>query len=416
MAVSAWSRVGGRDCGKAGTVVSRSIDMRVDGMTGEGGWDEMIILCAASAWDGVKLADRQMAECLVAHAPVLYVNPPVSHLTRLKNPAVAAALARPRLRRLGPRLACLTPVVPPRPTHPAVLPIATLAARHQLHGAVRSLGGRVQAIISTWLFLDVYGVCGERRRVYWWTDDPVGAASLWGHGADRLAAAEQRLASASDLIVAVNEGATERLRDRGFRAAYVPNGCDPALFAGIDDADPAPDVQLSTPIAGFVGHLNSRTDLALLEGVADTSVGLLLIGPTDSTVESRRFERLISRSNVAHLGPRPYDELPSYMKLVDVGLVPYAATEFNRWSFPMKTLEYLAAGRPVVATPLPAIRSLETDLIALAETPEEFAAAVQCQAGLARRPELMARRRVFASTHSWADRADRFARLIAQPA
>ena len=129
------------------------------------------------------------------------------------------------------------------------------------------------------------------------------------------------------------------------RAAYLPNGCDAPYFAGVDEVAAAGDVTVPGPVAGFVGHLNSRTDLALLEAVAKAGVSLLLIGPKDPAFEPERFARLLDRGNVAYLGPRPFEELPSYFKLIDVGLVPYGDTEFNRWSFPMKTLEYLAAGR-----------------------------------------------------------------------
>lgn len=379
-------------------------------------WDGLIVLCAANSWDDVKLADRHMAEHLTEYAPVLYVDPPVSPLTRLNNPAAATSMKRPRLRMLGPRLARFSPIVPPKPRHPAVIPVANWTTRRQLSRAVRSLGGRAQAVVSTWLFTDVYGVCGEQRRVYWWQDDPVSAAALWGTSADRLAAAEDRLARASDITVAVNEGATQQLRKRGIAAEYVPNGCDAAFFAGVDDIAAAPDLPLKNPIAAFVGHLNARTDLVLLEAVADADMSLLLIGPKDPAFEAERFARLASRSNVAYLGRRHFEELPSYLKVVDVGLVPYGHTEFNRWSFPMKTLEYLAAGRPVVATSLPAIRWLDTDLVTLADTPSEFAASVLQQAEVARQPELVARRRSFAAQHSWADRADRFVRLLTQPA
>jgi glycosyltransferase involved in cell wall biosynthesis len=380
-------------------------------------WDGLIVLCAANSWDDVKLADRHMAEHLVAHAPVLYVDPPVSHLTRLNKPAVAASLKGPRLRKLAPRLARYTPVVPPKPTHPAVQPLASRLVRRQLAGAIRDLDARsVQAVISTWLFTDVYGVLGEARRVYWWQDDPVGGAAHWGASAERLAAADDRLARASDLIVAVNEGATERWQDRGLPAAYLPNGCDAEFFAGVDAVQPAADVQLPGPVAGFVGHLNSRTDLALLEAVAASGMSLLLIGPKDPEFEPERFARLASRPNVSYLGPKPFESLPSYLRAIDVGLVPYGATEFNRWSFPMKALEYLAAGRPVVATSLPAMQWLDSEFIALADTPEAFATSVREGARFATSPELVSRRRAFARTHSWAERAQRLARLVALPA
>jgi teichuronic acid biosynthesis glycosyltransferase TuaH len=288
--------------------------------------------------------------------------------------------------------------------------------RRQLAGAVQRLGGRARAVVSTWLFSDAYGVCGESRRVYWWRDDPVGAAAYWGADAKRLAAAEERLAHASDMIVAVNQGAAERWVARGRPATYLPNGCDAEFFAGVEGIAPPPDVDLPGPIAGFVGHINSRTDLALLEGVVDAGLSLLLIGPKDPGFEPDRFRRLVARERVAYLGPRPFETLPSYLKAIDVGIVPYAANEFYRWSFPLKALEYLAAGRPVVATPLPAMRWLASEFIDLADSPDAFAASVRRGAEVALHPGLVEQRRAFARAHSWGERAERFARLLAQPA
>jgi teichuronic acid biosynthesis glycosyltransferase TuaH len=376
-------------------------------------WDGLIVLCAANSWDDVKLADRHMAERLVAHAPVLYVDPPVSHLTRFNKPAVAESLKNPRLRMVGPRMARFTPVALPKPTHTAINAVASGMVRRQLRTAVEKLDGKVHAVISTWLFFDAYGVCGEQRRVYWWQDDPLGAAAHWGASAERLEQADERLARASDLTVAVNEGAAERWRARGLPAAYLPNGCDAEFFAGVDGVAAASDVHLPGPIAGFVGHLNSRTDLALLEAVAESGMSLLLIGPKDPGFEPERFGRLAARENVAYVGPRPFEALPSYMKLIDVGLVPYGATEFNRWSFPMKALEYLAAGRAVVATSLPAMRWLDTDFIALADTPGDFAESVAREAARARDPQLIEQRREFARGHSWGERAARLVGLLA---
>jgi teichuronic acid biosynthesis glycosyltransferase TuaH len=375
-------------------------------------WDGLVVLCAANNWDDVRLGDRHMAERLVEHAPVLYVDPPVSHLTRLNKPQVAASTKGPRLRMAAPRIARCTPLVAPKPTHPAMGGVTSWLVRRQLRRAVRELGGSVQAVLSTWLFVDAYGVCGEQRRVYWWRDDPVGAAVHWGTTAERLGAAEDRLARASDLVVAVNEEATRRLEDRGHRAAYLPNGCDAPFFADVEATGRPADVDLPGPIAGFVGHVNSRTDLALLEAVADAGVSLLIVGPKEPSFEPERFDRLAARDNVRYLGPRPFQELRPYLNAIDVGLVPYGETEFNRWSFPLKTLEYLAAGRPVVATPLPAIRWLDTDLIALAQTPEEFAASVAGELPRSRDPELVRRRRAFAAQHSWGDRAARMASLL----
>lgn len=377
-----------------------------------GRWDGLVVLCAANSWDEVKLADRHMAEHLATLVPVLYVDPPISHLTRFNAPLVARSLQRPRLRTLAPGLARFTPIAPPKPMEPAILPLTDRLVRRQLRNAVRRLGGEVEAVISTWMFVDAYGVCGERVRAYWWQDDPVAAAALWRRDAERLAAGDRRLTESSDIVVAVSESVVDDLRARGVKAAYLPNGCDATFYAGVDKAADPPDVDLRGPVAGFVGHLNSRTDLALLEAIAESEASLLLIGPSDPGFEPARLAALAARPNVAALGPRRFEDLLPYLKAIDVGIVPYANTQFNRNSFPMKTFEYLAAGRPVVSTPLPAVHSLHTDLVATAEAPAEFAAAVLAAAAEVRNPDRVATRRRFAGRHSWQARAEQLADLL----
>lgn len=377
-------------------------------------WDGLVVLCAANNWDEVKLADRHMAEHLAErHAPVLYVDPPISHLTRFNAPSVATSLKRPRLRQIAPRIARYTPVVPPKPMEPAMLPLSNRIARRQLRRALRRLGAaRAEAVISTWLFVDAYGVCGERVRAYWWRDDPVAAAPLWRRPAERLAAGDRRLTETSDLVVSVSEGVATDLRTKGVEASYLPNGCDAAFYAGVDSAADPPGIDLPAPVAGFVGHLNCRTDLALLEAAVDAGASLLLVGPRAPDFEPDRLDALLARANVTYVGPKRFEELLPYLKAIDVGIVPYANSQFNRNSFPLKTLEYLAAGKPVVSTPLPAVRSLRTELVALAETPRDFAAAVMREAALPREPALVAERRAFAARHSWAARAEQLAGLL----
>jgi teichuronic acid biosynthesis glycosyltransferase TuaH len=99
---------------------------------------------------------------------------------------------------------------------------------------------------------------------------------------------------------------------------------------------------------------------------------------------------------------------------MDVGLVPYRDSQFNRGSFPLKTLEYLEAGRAVVATDLPAIRSLGTDLICIA-TATSFAEQVDRLLALPRTAAMLERRQEFAAQHSWANRAADIYNIIVAP-
>ena len=373
------------------------------------------MLFAANPWTAEKPSDKHMAEQLTAYATVLYVDPPISHLTRFKNPAKGASARGPRLRTVAPRIFRYTPVVAPKPTHPAMVGLTSRLLRRQIRDVVHRLGVHVHAVIATDVLLDVYGACGERQRVFWWLDDPVAGAAYWGADTERLRREEERLARSSDLVVAVNEMAVTRWQEQGVHAAHVPNGCDTAAVAEVDACDLPADVDLEGPVAGFIGQINSRIDLALLEAVADAGISLLLVGPKDPAFEPGRFDRLAERENVVWVGARRFEELPPYLKLIDVGLVPYGQTDFNRYSFPIKTLEYLAAGRATVATSLPALLWLDSDVVSLADTPEAFAAAVAREAGIPRDDTLIERRREFASRHTWAKRAERFAELLGLP-
>ena len=158
-------------------------------------------------------------------------------------------------------------------------------------------------------------------------------------------------------------------------------------------------------MTGLIGHINARIDLHLLEAIADRGRSLLLVGPKDPGFEPERFGALVRRPNVCWVGPKPFELLPGYLRLLDVGLVPYRDSAFNRGSFPLKTLDYLAAGRGVVATDLPSIRWLATDLVTVASGPGAFADAVDRSLEQIKSPALMARRRALAAQHGWADRA-----------
>jgi teichuronic acid biosynthesis glycosyltransferase TuaH len=159
-------------------------------------------------------------------------------------------------------------------------------------------------------------------------------------------------------------------------------------------------------VAILIGQLNDRVDPTLLTAVADLGVSLLLVGPSsDSAVDW--VTQLTARPNVAWVGAQPFGELAGFLASAHVGLVPYGDSAFNRASFPLKTLEYLAAGLPVVATGLPATRWLDAspDLVTIADEPATFAHAVVTAAEAPLTPSARERRRSFAREHSYERRA-----------
>jgi teichuronic acid biosynthesis glycosyltransferase TuaH len=307
---------------------------------------------------------------------------------------------------LRPGLARLTPVVQPCPSRPPMINLASLLTRHHLRRGVARLGGGVQAVISGSPLYSVHGACREAVTVYWAKDDFVGGADLLGENKSLLQARERRIAAAADLVVAANPVVAASWRQRGLDPLLVPFGTDAEAYAEVETAPLPGDADLPSPVVGFVGQINRRIDLGLLERIAGRGRSLLLVGPKDAGFEPARFSALAGRPNVRWVGPKPFSALPRYLRLIDVGIVPYADTAFNRGSFPLKTLEYLAAGRAVVCTDLPAAQWLATDLVGIATGPVDFADRVDRCAVMARTPQLAARRRAFAAAHSWDCRAD----------
>jgi glycosyltransferase involved in cell wall biosynthesis len=166
----------------------------------------------------------------------------------------------------------------------------------------------------------------------------------------RLVALEDELLAVADLVFTGGASLHARLRRRHRDAHAFPSSVDVAHFAtarhpALDRADQAP---IPRPRIGYAGVIDERLDLDLVRGVAESRPGLelVLLGPV-AKIDPADIPDL---PNVHQLGPRPYAELPSYLRGWDVGWMPFARNEATRYISPTKTPEYLAAGLPVVST------------------------------------------------------------------
>lgn len=390
---------------------------RLDGARGD-----LVVYFATTQYDGPAGTDRHMADQLCRYAPVLFVDPPVSVLTLRNHPDLRRLADEPPLRLHHPRLARLIPWVVPGITRPGLHRLVAPMMRRATRAAVdrlapvagRAASAHIAAIISARID-DLWSAAPARRTLFYATDDVTAGAGLLGMPRDRLLRQEARTLRTAGAVAAVSPPLVQRYVAAGHPAQLVPNGCDPAAYADVDSVAPADEVWLPRPVVGFVGHINERIDLALLEAVADAGHSLLLVGPVAPGYQPERFAALTARRNVQWVGGKPFAALPGYLRVIDIGVTPYAQTAFNRGSFPLKTLEYLAAGRPVVATPLPATDWLNTHLIRVASTPADFAAQVAEALAEPRTERLVAERREFAGRHSWAARARQIAGLVGLP-
>lgn len=371
-----------------------------------------IILSAANPWDGIPMADQQLAQALSAIAPVMYVDPPRSLATRFRGTGKIQLSFRPRVEHLGERFIRVTPEVFPGLSRPGIAAINRRIIARQVNSVLQEVGGTAASVIEANILTPIMGRCNERQQVYWAQDDFAGMAPLVGKSRKSYAKADARLAAQADRIIAANPQVAQSHRDAGHRADLIPFGCDHATFSATLTATPADDVSLPGRIAVFMGHLGDRIDLDILESVAQSGVSLLLIGPLHGRTELNRFQSILNMANVQWVKEKSFEQLPQYLAHGAVGLLPYTKSDFNLGSFPLKTLEYLAAGLPVVATSLPAMAWLNTNHIQLADTPEAFAELTSRMLREKVNVQCREDRSAFAAGHTWDNRASSFAEVL----
>ncbi|WP_020668513.1 glycosyltransferase [Amycolatopsis nigrescens] len=368
----------------------------------------LVVMAAGASWDGVKGSERQLAEALTRHADVLWVDPPVSPVTKGKR------RWWPRLEAISPDLRRFSPLGPPGWTRPGMRTLTWPMVRAQIHWILRWVDRRPDVFVACTQH-DLLGFWGEDvLDVLYGTDDWLAGAALLNQDPRRVARQERTALARADVVLAIGPELAARWRAIGAEPHEFPNGCDTEAYRDVRHRTPAPlPPGFGAPVAGLVGQLTERIDVTLLESVADSGAGLLLVGPLDPGWQPERVRALLARPNVHHTGAVPFEELPPWFARMDVGLTPYRDSAFNRASFPLKTMEYLAAGLPVVSTELPASRRLraETGQVLLATGPAEFAGAVHRAAALNRDPDAVAQRRSVAERHSWQTRAAEFTTL-----
>jgi glycosyltransferase involved in cell wall biosynthesis len=227
-------------------------------------------------------------------------------------------------------------------------------------------------------------------------------------------AAEQRFAARADLVLASAPALASRMRSLSRNVLYAPNVADTDLFAGAlapGTSDPAV-VALPAPRIVFTGALVAKKlDLPLLVALARArrEWSFALVGPIGPGEPRADLSLLSGEPNIHLLGPRRYRQLPDVLRAADAGLIPYARNDLTASIFPMKVYEYLAAGLPVVATPLPALAQIAE----VATAPDATGIAQLLERAIAEDdPARRLARSRAAGSHSWDRRLEEIAAAI----
>lgn len=220
--------------------------------------------------------------------------------------------------------------------------------------------------------------------------------------ADQMLASEDKLIRDADLVVATSEYLQQKVCPQSRRCVTVPNAADFDHFRQAQAPLKAPKgmENLRSPIIGYFGCISSWFDTDLIRHAAEARPewNFVLLG-SDFGIDWRWRNRL---RNVRFLGRKPYDELPAYLSRFDVCCIPFKINPLTVASNPVKFFEYLSAGKPVVATPLPELKPY-ADSVYLAEGPEAFLRAIE-QALAEDSPARAQQRIALARANTWEER------------
>ncbi len=365
-----------------------------------------LVYLAGSAYDEVEGTDRRLVEALSRDRDVVWVDPPKPVTAAVRDPALRARLRQPLTQETA-SVVRLHTWGPPGLTRRGVRRYAARLHSHAVNRAIGRMGDGATPTVVMAGWLSELSLVRAFPRAMYLTDDAEAGARLLGVDGGFLASNQHRQAMAADEIFVVSQDLADLVAQWGRSAHLVPNGAAVDHLATWSRPYPT---SLSAPVAGLVGQLNDRLDLRLLVDLARTGVSLLVVGPRrerDAAIRDA-LDELFSFDNVEYVGPVPYADIPSYLAATTMGLTPYTDSAFNRASFPLKTLEYLAAGRRVVSTDLPSSRWLNTPLVDVAATPEEFIRLVHRRLSEPVGPGVEESCRAVAQSHSWQVRAAAF--------
>ncbi len=252
---------------------------------------------------------------------------------------------------------------------------ATDALDDRSVSTVRALAGDRRALV--WLYTPMMLALADAFPGAPLVFDKMDELAKFAHADPRIATRERELLRRAGVVFTGGRSLFRSVVGRTRNARCYPSGVDVAHFARALSMPPHTDLIPfgAGPVFGYAGVIDERVDLELVDALAAANPGatVAMIGPVVKIDEAI----LPRRANIVYLGKRPYDELPALLAGIDVALMPFALNEHTENISPTKTLEYFAAGRPVVSTAVPDVVADHGDVVYVARDRAEFVAMVE---------------------------------------
>jgi len=317
-------------------------------------------------WDFVWQRPQQLLSRFGSSRHVLYVEEPI-FLDDVAMATLDVTNVGCRVHRVVPRL-------------PATLRSSYDDAAELVRSLVTALigeGGRLAGAFDNavqWFYTPMpapvmLGAFGEKGVVY----DCMDELAQFRFAPPELTERERLLIMRADVVFTGGRKLFESKSRHHPNVHFFGCGVDAAHFSRARHADTVVPLELRDlprPVLGYFGVIDERLDYALIDRLAERFEhgSLAFVGPLAKVDRAE----LPNRSNIHWLGQQPYDALPSYVKGFDVCLMPFALNSATEFINPTKTLEYMAAGKPIVSTAVPDVVRNFTPIVRVARSVDEF--------------------------------------------
>lgn len=233
--------------------------------------------------------------------------------------------------------------------------------------------------------------------------DCMDELSAFKYAPKELRILEKELLATADIVFTGGHSLYEAKKNQHANIYPFPSSIDKQHFEKARKVKNEPEDQrfIAGPKIGFYGVLDERFDLNLIRDVAKAKPEwqIILIGPV-AKIDEKSLPVL---PNIHYLGQKTYEQLPSYLSGWQAALIPFQLNESTRYISPTKTPEYLAAGLPVVSTPIRDVVDPygRQKLVSIASTAAEFTAAIEKELSVSSKQDWLRKVDSFLNAISW---------------
>jgi glycosyltransferase involved in cell wall biosynthesis len=378
-----------------------------------------IVMFSFQSWDTeIGSNFKDMAIELARKNRVLFVNRALDRSSHYRHKNEAATLARLAsikkgtgwLEQAAPNIWVHNPAVmlesvnaiPFAAVHDWLNKINSKRLAKQINKAIQQLGFNDVLLLNDNDFIRGFylkEMIACRHYIFYLRDYMLGVDFFKKHG-PRL---EKGMLQKADLVVANSASLADYARKNNPRSFYIGQGCDFTPFLVQDIPVPKDMIPIPRPVIGYTGFVSAwRIDIEMIQYIAETCphYSIVLVGPVDPMFKKQALAHL---KNVYFLGGKPPAALAGYVKQFDICINPQIINETTRGNYPRKADEYLAMGKPLVATATDGMKMFAAYCF-LCSTKQAFAEKIS---DIINHPEITnneaikQQRKEFALQHTW---------------